>query len=283
MTGGSRLRLVGARAGGRRAVLRRRPGASCGRAVRRHLARAPAPTHRPDRRSAALIAPHAGYRYSGATAGAGWARLAPAGPRRPERVVLLGPSHRVPVEPPGRRGQHRGRLARRRSATCRSTATPAADLVERRAWPWRPTTPTPPSTASRCTCRSCSRCSAPVPVVPLVAGRCPARGGGRRARRAVGRRRARSSWCRPTSATTCPRPRPGRATTARWPPSSRAASTTSAPRTPAAAWPSRPCCWPPARTGLAPSLLAVRTSADTAGDATAWSATPASPSRRRRR
>jgi MEMO1 family protein len=45
---------------------------------------------------AALIAPHAGYRYSGPTAGAGWATLA-AAKTTPDRVVLLGPSHRVPV------------------------------------------------------------------------------------------------------------------------------------------------------------------------------------------
>jgi AmmeMemoRadiSam system protein B/AmmeMemoRadiSam system protein A len=45
---------------------------------------------------AALIAPHAGYRYSGPTAGAGWATLA-SGETSPDRIVLLGPSHRVPV------------------------------------------------------------------------------------------------------------------------------------------------------------------------------------------
>ncbi len=45
---------------------------------------------------AALIAPHAGYRYSGPTAGAGWATLA-AAKTTPDRIVLIGPSHRVPV------------------------------------------------------------------------------------------------------------------------------------------------------------------------------------------
>jgi AmmeMemoRadiSam system protein B len=44
----------------------------------------------------ALIAPHAGYVYSGPTAGVAYARLAPARDRI-ERVVLLGPAHRVPV------------------------------------------------------------------------------------------------------------------------------------------------------------------------------------------
>ncbi|CCG09541.1 AmmeMemoRadiSam system protein B [Pararhodospirillum photometricum] len=43
----------------------------------------------------ALIAPHAGYVYSGPTAAAAYARLAP-GRDTIERVVLLGPSHRVP-------------------------------------------------------------------------------------------------------------------------------------------------------------------------------------------
>lgn len=47
-------------------------------------------------RPKALIAPHAGYIYSGATAAAAYATLAPwAGHIR--RVVLLGPTHRVAV------------------------------------------------------------------------------------------------------------------------------------------------------------------------------------------
>jgi MEMO1 family protein len=67
--------------------------------VRRHLA-SPAADHRPTA-LAALIAPHAGYRYSGATAGTGWARLAAGRTAPPRRIVLLGPSHRMAVEPPG--------------------------------------------------------------------------------------------------------------------------------------------------------------------------------------
>jgi AmmeMemoRadiSam system protein B/AmmeMemoRadiSam system protein A len=56
---------------------------------------APAPTVA-SRRLKALIVPHAGYVYSGGTAGQAYARLAPlaAGIRR---VVLLGPCHRVSV------------------------------------------------------------------------------------------------------------------------------------------------------------------------------------------
>src|SRR3954447_4263542 len=45
----------------------------------------------------AIIVPHAGYVYSGPIAGSGYAAIAPlAG--TVERVVLLGPAHRVPVQ-----------------------------------------------------------------------------------------------------------------------------------------------------------------------------------------
>lgn len=44
----------------------------------------------------ALVLPHAGYVYSGPTAAAGYAALVPWRERY-ERVVLLGPCHRVPV------------------------------------------------------------------------------------------------------------------------------------------------------------------------------------------
>lgn len=46
--------------------------------------------------SAALVVPHAGYQYSGPVAASAYLRLAPGGPTI-RRVVLLGPSHRVPV------------------------------------------------------------------------------------------------------------------------------------------------------------------------------------------
>ncbi len=55
--------------------------------------RAVAPPGRPPK---ALIAPHAGYLYSGPVAGSAYARLAPCA-RGIRRVVLLGPSHRVPL------------------------------------------------------------------------------------------------------------------------------------------------------------------------------------------
>ena len=64
--------------------------------VARHLSGA-TPPHEPGPPPKAVIAPHAGYVYSGPIAGSAFAAVA----RRRhevERVVLLGPSHRVPVE-----------------------------------------------------------------------------------------------------------------------------------------------------------------------------------------
>lgn len=55
--------------------------------------RAPAPQAQPK----ALIVPHAGYVYSGATAGQAYAQLAPWR-EQIRRVVLLGPTHRVAVD-----------------------------------------------------------------------------------------------------------------------------------------------------------------------------------------
>lgn len=63
-------------------------------AVREHLAAASVPAGEPVPR--AVIAPHAGYVYSGPVAASAYARLAPARGRI-RRVVLLGPSHRVPL------------------------------------------------------------------------------------------------------------------------------------------------------------------------------------------
>ena len=45
----------------------------------------------------AIIAPHAGFVYSGPVAASAYARLAPAADRI-KRVVLLGPSHRVALK-----------------------------------------------------------------------------------------------------------------------------------------------------------------------------------------
>jgi AmmeMemoRadiSam system protein B len=59
--------------------------------VRACLEAAAAPQEAPPK---AVIAPHAGYVYSGPVAGSAYARLAPLR-GRVERVVLLGPAHRV--------------------------------------------------------------------------------------------------------------------------------------------------------------------------------------------
>ena len=84
-----------------------RPGRRLGTAGRR---RRPTP--------GAVIAPHAGYRYSGPTAGAGWpgpgGRADGAGRRG---WCSSGPAHRVPVGRPGRRGEHGRGPGGRRSAT----------------------------------------------------------------------------------------------------------------------------------------------------------------------
>src|SRR5690349_19487480 len=64
--------------------------AEVGRASRRAGERA---AHR---RPKALIVPHAGYVYSGPVAASAYARLLPWRDTI-ERVVLLGPAHRIPV------------------------------------------------------------------------------------------------------------------------------------------------------------------------------------------
>jgi AmmeMemoRadiSam system protein B len=64
--------------------------------VRAHLAGAEARPGGHGNVPKAIIAPHAGYVYSGAIAGAAYARLA-SGRGTIRRVVLFGPAHRVPV------------------------------------------------------------------------------------------------------------------------------------------------------------------------------------------
>lgn len=63
------------------------------------LAPSPEPTEplRPHAPAKAYLLPHAGYQYSGPTAALGYAELALAR-GRVGRVVLLGPTHRVPVD-----------------------------------------------------------------------------------------------------------------------------------------------------------------------------------------
>ena len=64
-------------------------------AVREHL-EAVSPRHREGRLIKAIIAPHAGYLYSGPIAGSAF-RLLEAERDCIERVILLGPPHRFPV------------------------------------------------------------------------------------------------------------------------------------------------------------------------------------------
>lgn len=80
-------------------------------AVSRHVAEAAEPTGPAPR---AVIAPHAGYRYSGATAGAAYRAVADRRGRI-DRVVLAGPAHRVPVPGVG-------------VSTARAWRTPLGDL-----------------------------------------------------------------------------------------------------------------------------------------------------------
>jgi MEMO1 family protein len=63
--------------------------------VTSHVASAPRNTATPVPK--AIIAPHAGYVYSGPIAGSVYARVAPLAGRI-RRVVLAGPAHRVPVQ-----------------------------------------------------------------------------------------------------------------------------------------------------------------------------------------
>ena len=52
---------------------------------------------RPGARPVALVAPHAGYRYSGAVAATAYAAITPwAG--EVSRVVILGPAHFAPLQ-----------------------------------------------------------------------------------------------------------------------------------------------------------------------------------------
>lgn len=66
-------------------------------AVAEHLdAAAPLPAALRSRRPKALIAPHAGYVYSGPIAGSAYSGVRPYS-RDIQRIILLGPAHRVPL------------------------------------------------------------------------------------------------------------------------------------------------------------------------------------------
>ena len=96
-------------------------------------ARGPAAAARTDPK--ALIVPHAGYVYSGAVAAAGYSAVSAAGWQRIRRVVLLGPSHFVPVaglavSPADAFGTPLGAVPvnrQARSAVCKLTSCEATD------------------------------------------------------------------------------------------------------------------------------------------------------------
>jgi AmmeMemoRadiSam system protein B len=103
------------------------------------------------RQPRALIVPHAGYAYSGSVAGCAYRRLRDAGARI-RHVVLLGPTHRVPL---------RGLAVSSFDGFETPLGTVPIDVAGRQRLrepgsPASPTRRTPPSTPSRYSCRSCS-------------------------------------------------------------------------------------------------------------------------------
>ena len=220
------------------------------RAVRRHLgadgADGPAGSS-----PAALIAPHAGYRYSGPTAGAGWATLAGA-EAPPERVVLVGPSHRVPVGGPGV-GVSSATAWRTPLGDVPLDGDAAAALVDQGVAVVADDAHAPEHSLE-VHLPFLLEALGPVPVVPLVIGRCPAEAAAAALRAAVGRRRHRRGGVVRPEPLPARRRRPGPATTAPSAPSSRGVSTTSVPRTPADAWPSAALLLAARSHGIAPSL-----------------------------
>ena len=208
----------------------------------------------------AVIVPHAGYVYSGPIAAAAYARLA-SGRRTIRRVVLLGPTHRVPVRGPRVADcagvRHAARRRRDRSQGGGSRADVAAGPGER--------------------CRACARAfagsAAAVPAGGL--GRVPDRAvrrrrrdgrrGRRRHRSAVGRagdadrRELRSVALSPLCGSPRHRPRNRRRD-----PRARAGDRSRAGlRRDAGQW--APAC-ARAVAGSRPELLDLRNSGDTAGD-----------------
>ncbi len=142
--------------------------------VRAHLARAEA--RPPETRAApkAIIAPHAGYVYSGPIAAAAYARLA-AARETIRRVVLLGPD--APRAGPRARAVAGAGASRRRSARC------ALDRGGRR-WRWR--CPRSSSDAAHALEHSLEvqlpflqRCSGSFAIVPFAVGDATRRRSGR--------------------------------------------------------------------------------------------------------
>ena len=135
-------------------------------AVDAAMAGAMGPEPAGDRPSKAVIAPHAGYVYSGPVAASAYAQLAP-GRGAIKRVVVIGPAHRVPLTAvaassadawvtPFGPVEVDTRSARRAAVAARGA--------------WSMTKPTATSTASRSTFPFSRPCWATSPSLPLVVG-----------------------------------------------------------------------------------------------------------------
>jgi MEMO1 family protein len=118
----------------------------------------------------ALIAPHAGYRYSGSTAGVAYRALARRR-RAVDRVVLVGPAHRVPVDGTGV-GVTSARAWHTPMGdvpvdvdTCRTLVADGAAVVADAAHA--------PEHSLEVHLPFLLEVLGPVPVVPLVVGACP--------------------------------------------------------------------------------------------------------------
>ena len=233
------------------------------RAVADCVSAAPLPPDLHD--TEAVIAAHAGYRYSGATAAAAYRAVAA------RRHGCAGSWSWAP------RTATRWAAPASAISTADAWDTPLGEVATRHrggrpaggrpAWPSRPTPPTPPSTASRCSCRSCRRLLGDVPVLPLVVGRAAAPGRRRRVRgRVGGPGDADGGLLRPQP---LPgrrhRPRPRRAHGDGHPRG--AGPTTSGRYDACGCMPIRGLLLAAARRGLAPRLLGMTTSAPTSGDA----------------
>jgi AmmeMemoRadiSam system protein B/AmmeMemoRadiSam system protein A len=134
-----------------------------------HIAAAPPPTAAEPK---AIIAPHAGYRYSGATAGAAYRAVADRRDRV-TRVVVLGPAHRVAVPGVGigvtTAGAWRTPLGDVEvdAATCRALVDDGVAVESDDAHA--------PEHSLEVHLPFLQRVLGPVAVVPLVVGRCAAR------------------------------------------------------------------------------------------------------------
>ena len=273
---------LGARAGGRRAVLPGRRPASCAAAVTGHVdgGAGPGPDLAPPRgadrppRRLPLLGRHRRRGLPGAGGAAG---------RRSSGWCWPGPAHRVAVDGAGV-GVSTARAWRTPLGEVPVDVDACRDLVDAGRGRRGRRRPRAPSTASRSTCRSCCEVLGPVRVrarwswAGAPPGRWPTRstGSGAATTTLVVVSSDLSHYLDDAAA-----PGPGRAHPAghhRGPGRRHRALRRLRLRRRSPA-----CCWPPATTGVAPRTLALATSADASGDAEPGGrATAASGSARRR-